>query len=98
MEIITSGLNKFNSAIQEEKVEDMAENSITISAGYALETISRTIGNKILDYIFEFIQPKLGSEDWGQRYVGMLTFASIIDGPDANSMMNIISGAYEPIV
>lgn len=79
-----AGLNKFNSATQEEKVEDMAENSITISAGYALETIARTIGNKVTDNIFEFIQPKLLSQDWGQRYVGMLTFASIIDGPDAN--------------
>jgi importin subunit beta-1 len=60
----------------------MPENSLTLSAGYTLENIARVVGNPILDHVFNFIQTKISSEKWGDRYIGMIAFGSIIDGPN----------------
>jgi importin subunit beta-1 len=76
----------------------MPENNISLSAGYTLESISRTIGNNVLDTIFNFIQPRITSARWGDRYIGMIAFGSIIDGPVPSDIINIIKGAYFDIV
>lgn len=60
----------------------MPENNLYLTAAYALENISRVIGNNVLEPIFNFIQPKIASPNWGDRYIGMVAFGSIIDGPN----------------
>jgi hypothetical protein len=47
-----------------------------------LEAISRAIGNDVLTPMFNFIQGKIGSTNWGDRFIGMIAFGSIIEGPD----------------
>jgi len=64
----------------------MPENNISISAGLTLESISRVAGNLVLQPVLEFINPKLSSANWGDRYIGMIAFGSIIDGPDPNQI------------
>ena len=59
----------------------MPENSITLSAGYTLENIARVAKNSILEFIFPFIQQKISSEKWGDRYISLIAFGSVIDGP-----------------
>lgn len=68
----------------------MPENTCTVSAGYTLESISRAIGDDVLIPIYEFIQPKLGSDKWIERYIGMIGFGSIIDGPNPASIATMI--------
>lgn len=48
--------------------------------------------------MFEFIQPKISSVNWGERYVGMLAFSSILEGPNPENLANIINDAYPNIV
>jgi hypothetical protein len=59
----------------------LPENSITISAGYTLENISRTIGAKVIPIMYNYINSKLGSQNWGDRYIAMIAMGAIIDGP-----------------
>lgn len=81
MQIIMTGLQKFDSDTQDENLDEMPENNISLSAGYTLESIARTVGNQVLTPIFNFIQPLISSARWGDRYIGMIAFGSIIDGP-----------------
>ena len=82
MQIIMTGLSKFDQESQDENLDEMPENNLSLSAGYTLESIARTIGNSVLETIFNFIQPKISSTNWGDRYIGMIAFGSIIDGPN----------------
>lgn len=59
----------------------MPENNCSMSAGYTLENVARAIGVDVLNPIFEFIQPKIASSNWGDRFIAMIAFGSIIDGP-----------------
>lgn len=94
MQIITTALNKFDQNTQDQNLDDMPENNISISAGYTLESVARTIGNGVLQPIFNFIQDKLGSQNWGDRYIGMIAFGSIIDGPNPQEIINSIHESY----
>lgn len=76
----------------------MPENNISLSCGYTLESLSRAVGNNVLEPIFNFIQPKITSPKWGDRYIGMIAFGSIIDGPNPIDIANIIAGAYGDII
>jgi importin subunit beta-1 len=76
----------------------MPENNLSLSAGYTLESIARSVGNNVLEPIFNFIQPKIASHQWGDRYIGMIAFGSIIDGPNPQDIMNIINTAYGDII
>ena len=53
-----------------------------VSAGLTLESVSRAIGDDVLSPILEFIQPKLSSGNWVDRYIGMIAFGAILDGPN----------------
>ncbi len=55
MQIIITAFNKFDQSSQDENLDDMPENNLSISAGYTLESVSRTIGNGVLGPIFAYI-------------------------------------------
>lgn len=61
-----------------------------MTAGYTLESVARTIGDEVLNPIFNFIQPKLTSQNWGDRYIAMIAFGSIIDGPSTEALFEIV--------
>ena len=48
--------------------------------------------------MLDFIHPKLQSPNWGDRYIGMIAFGSIIDGPDPNQISSIINDAFLGII
>jgi importin subunit beta-1 len=98
MDIILTGLQKFDQSTEDEQLDEMAENNLTFSSGYTLENIARVCGNDVMQPVFNFITPKFASPNWGDRYVGMIAFGSIIDGPNSQDMANTIATAYADIV
>ena len=38
------------------------------------------------------------STKWGDRYIGMIAFGSIIEGPEPSQIAGIISGAFTDII
>lgn len=78
-----------------EELEEQPEMNSTVSSGLTLESVSRLLGNEIVVPILEFIQPKLGSENWIDRYVGMIAFGSILDGPDSQYILNCVGNNLE---
>lgn len=59
------------------------ETSMSLAAGNTLESISLIVRNDVVTPVLNFMQPKLSSNNWGDRYIGMIAFGSIIDGPDS---------------
>jgi hypothetical protein len=82
LQIIEKGFSKFNTNLVGQSLDEMPENSCAVSAGSTLESISRAIGNDVLTPMFSFIQGKISSANWGDRFIGMIAFGSIIEGPD----------------
>lgn len=68
--------------MHDKELEEMPENNCSMSAGYTLENVARAIGVDVLNPVFNYIQPKFASPNWGDRYIGMIAFGSIIDGPN----------------
>ena len=96
--MITMGFSKFDSSLHDQDLDEVAENHISLSAGYALENLAKLIGDAVLNPIFDYISPKLGSADWGDRYLGMIAFGSIIDGPNPTQIITIIHTCYANII
>ncbi len=65
-----------------DELEEQPEMNCIISSGVTLDNISKILGNEVVNPILEFIQPKLCSDNWIERYIGMITFGSILDGPN----------------
>ena len=63
-----------------------------------MENVARTIKDDVLGPVFAFITPKLESANWGDRYIGMIAFAAVIEGPSQESIISIIGSAFESIV
>ena len=76
----------------------MPENSLTLAAGYTLENITRVVGNLILGPLLNFIQEKIVSAKWGDRYIALIAFGSIIDGPEPQQLTMAISESYQGFV
>lgn len=65
----------------------MPENSLTVAAGYTLENITKVVGNQIVGTVINFIQERVSSQKWGDRYISLIAFGSIIDGPEQNYLI-----------
>ena len=76
----------------------MPELNIAMSAGYTLEIVSRAIKNEVIQKIFEFITPRMNSTNWGERYISMIAFASIVEGPSPDTLIPIIHDAFPAIM
>lgn len=72
----------------------MPELNIAMTAGYTLENVSRAIKNEVINPIFDFITPKMNSGNWGERYISMIAFASIVEGPQPETLIPIIQDAF----
>ncbi len=48
VEIILTGLKKFDQETEDQNLEEIPENSLTLAAGYTLENISRVVRNFII--------------------------------------------------
>jgi hypothetical protein len=55
IQIILTVFSKYDSSIQDQDLEEMPESNCSMSAGAALENVARTIGNDVLEPIFNFI-------------------------------------------
>ena len=98
VEIILTGLKKFDQETEDQNLEEIPENSLTLAAGYTLENISRVVRNFIVPPLLTFIQPRIGSDKWGDRYISLIAFGSIIDGPEEQQFIQTIGEFYSGFV
>lgn len=92
------GLSNINESHIDESLEELSETCYSISAGLTLEAISRIIQNDVLQPVFEFIEHRLSSQKWIDRYVSLLAIASIMEGPHPNAISGILMTPYMFII
>jgi len=98
LDILITGLSKFDSKTESEDVDELPELNIAMTAGYTLENVSRVIKNEVINPIFGFVIPKMTSSVWGDRYISMIAFASIVEGPNPETIIPIIHDAFSDMM
>jgi importin subunit beta-1 len=98
MAIIQQGFSKITEDEIFEQLDDNSEMNCSISSGLTLESVSKVIGDAVLTTMLDYIQPKIGSTRWIDRYTGMLAFGAILDGPNPDTICSYVGQAFEGIL
>lgn len=77
---------------QEEDAED-DEWNISMAAGTCLTLLSQAVGDTIVSFVIPFIESNIKSPDWHHREAAVMTFGSILDGPDPQLLAPLVSQA-----
>ncbi|CDW91160.1 importin subunit beta-1 [Stylonychia lemnae] len=95
IKIILTGLDKVNENSIDTGLEELPPNCCIVSAGLALESIARVVGDDCIEVVSEFFGPKLGSPKWTDRFVAIIALASIINPPSTDKLPQMISENYD---
>lgn len=64
-----------------------------MAAGTCLTLLSQAVGDAIVNFVVPFIESNIKSPDWHQREAAVMTFGSILDGPDPQLLSPLVSQA-----
>ncbi|CAG7851283.1 Importin subunit beta-1 {ECO:0000250/UniProtKB:Q06142} AltName: Full=Importin-95 {ECO:0000250/UniProtKB:Q06142}; AltName: Full=Karyopherin subunit beta-1 {ECO:0000250/UniProtKB:Q06142}; AltName: Full=Karyopherin-95 {ECO:0000250/UniProtKB:Q06142} [Serendipita indica DSM 11827] len=77
---------------QEEDAEE-DEWNISMAAGTCLTLLSQAVGDSIVSFVIPFIESNIKSPDWHHREAAVMTFGSILDGPDPQLLAPLVTQA-----
>jgi importin subunit beta-1 len=77
---------------QEEDAEE-DEWNISMAAGTCLTLLSQAVGDTIVNFVIPFIETNIKSPDWHHREAAVMTFGSILDGPDPQLLAPLVAQA-----
>src|SRR4051812_43865069 len=66
---------------QDEDAEE-DEWNVSMAAGTCLSLLAQAVADAIVPAVIPFIEAHIKSQDWHQREAAVMTFGSILDGPD----------------
>ncbi|KAL5520367.1 hypothetical protein ACEPAG_9591 [Sanghuangporus baumii] len=61
---------------------DEDEWNVSMAAGTCLSLLAQTVADSIVPSVIPFIEANIKAQDWHQREAAVMTFGSILDGPD----------------
>lgn len=99
--ILLAGLQKINEDEEDKFLKDENDSqewTVCLAATCALENMALVMKDEILSPVLHFIQPKLASNLWVDKYVGILAFGAILEGPSPATIISNISQAFESII
>eukprot|EP01089_Gocevia_fonbrunei_P015548 TRINITY_DN456_c0_g1_i1.p1 TRINITY_DN456_c0_g1~~TRINITY_DN456_c0_g1_i1.p1 ORF type:complete len:855 (-),score=233.22 TRINITY_DN456_c0_g1_i1:89-2653(-) len=82
---------------QEDDQEEDAWNVAT-AAGNCLSLIASTVTDEIVQYVMPFVQKNIAQQDWHLREAAVLAFGSILEGPRAPMIKELVKEAATPNV
>jgi importin subunit beta-1 len=82
---------------QEEDAED-DEWNISMAAGTCLTLLSQAVGDNIVSFVVPFIESNIKSPDWHHREAAVMTFGSILDGPDPQILAPLVTQALPLLI
>jgi importin subunit beta-1 len=82
---------------QEEDAED-DEWNISMAAGTCLTLLSQAVGDTIVSFVVPFIESNIKSPDWHHREAAVMTFGSILDGPDPQILAPLVTQALPLLI
>ena len=78
---------------RQEEVDDDDEWNPCKAAGVCIMLMANVAENEIVDKVMPFIDANIKSEDWRFREASIMCLGSILDGPDEETLGNIVSQA-----
>lgn len=77
---------------------DEDEWNVSMAAGTCLTLLSQAVGDAIVPEAIPFIESNIKSQDWHQREAAVMTFGSILDGPDPNVTTPLVGQALPILI
>eukprot|EP00826_Nyctotherus_ovalis_P064804 TRINITY_DN9513_c0_g1_i22.p1 TRINITY_DN9513_c0_g1~~TRINITY_DN9513_c0_g1_i22.p1 ORF type:complete len:682 (+),score=170.16 TRINITY_DN9513_c0_g1_i22:520-2565(+) len=72
--------------------------NISVAAACCLSLVAQIIKDTIADSVLYFISTNIGSAEWKAREAALLSFVSILKGPQRATILNIISQAINTLL
>lgn len=77
---------------------DDDEWSVAMAAGACLTLLAQNVRNAVIPVTLQFVEANLSSSNWANRDAAIMAFGSILDGPDPNSLRQLIQQALQPLL
>lgn len=77
---------------------DEDEWNISMSAGTCLSFMAQAVADPIVPAVIPFIEAHIKAQDWHQREAAVMTFGSILDGPDPTVLMPLVNQALPLLI
>ncbi|KAG8215304.1 armadillo-type protein [Butyriboletus roseoflavus] len=83
---------------RQEEDADEDEWNISMSGGTCLNFMAQAVADPIVPAVIPFIEAHIKSQDWHQREAAVMTFGSILDGPDPTVLMPLVNQALPLLI
>ncbi|TDL26856.1 ARM repeat-containing protein [Rickenella mellea] len=77
---------------------DEEEWNVSMAAGTCLSLLAQAVGDAIVPAVIPFIEAHIKSQDWHQREAAVMTFGSILDGPDPTVVTPLVAQALPILI
>lgn len=83
---------------RQEEDADEDEWNISMAAGTCLSLLATAVQDAIVPAVIPFIEAHIKAEDWHQREAAVMTFGSILDGPDPVVLTPLVNQALPLLI
>lgn len=87
-----------NLLTQQEEDADEGEWNLAMSAGTCLSYMAQAVADAIVPAVIPFIEAHIKAQDWHQREAAVMTFGSILDGPDPQVLTPLVNQALPLLI
>ncbi|PFH47543.1 hypothetical protein AMATHDRAFT_67559 [Amanita thiersii Skay4041] len=83
---------------KQEEDADEDEWNVSMAAGTCLSLLAAAVQDAIVPTVIPFIEANIRSTDWHYREAAIMTFGSILEGPDPNVLMQLVHQALPLLI
>ncbi|KAJ2717299.1 karyopherin Kap95 [Coemansia spiralis] len=77
---------------------DEDEWNVAMAAATCLSLLAQTIGNEIVAPVIPFVEQHIRNPDWHYREAAVMSFGSILDGPDPSVLTPLVAQALPVLI
>jgi importin subunit beta-1 len=77
---------------------DEDEWNVSMAAGTCISLLAQAVGDNIVAAAIPFIEANVKSSDWRMREAAVMTFGSILDGPDPDVLRPLVTQALPILI
>lgn len=83
---------------QQDEDADEDEWNVSMAAGTCLALLASAVQDGIVQVVIPFIEANIRATDWHQREAAVMTFGSILDGPDPSVLTPLVNQALPLLI
>ncbi|KAF9265156.1 ARM repeat-containing protein [Marasmius fiardii PR-910] len=83
---------------KQEEDADEDEWNVSMAAGTCLNLLANAVNDAIVPSVIPFIEANIKSDDWHQREAAVMTFGSILEGPDPSVLTPLAEQALPLLI